>query len=99
MRKYRSLEWWTKFRHKFYIPDICNTNMFILLPINEKHYKNVMKQRNFIYGLTGLYKYLRPSNYGSQTPNFKIWSAFNEHILKVAKEREKEYYKDWEDNE
>ena len=69
---------------KFYIHHIVNHNMFELLNITESNLQDIIDQRNLIFNLTGMYKTLIPSNYGSQQSNYDQIGKFLTHMADYA---------------
>jgi len=55
----------------FYINSICHYNFLKLLNIDSSFKDEMWKQYTFLWSMGALYKNLFPSNYGSQSDNFR----------------------------
>lgn len=68
----------------FPITSMARVDMYALLPLTEEDADEVIKQYTFIVNMHSLYKVIRPSYYGSQTDNFKMYSDFHKMSVELT---------------
>lgn len=66
---------------------VSDDGAFKTLPIGTKDFPEIEKQYKFIQNLNFLFKVLRPSYYGSQFSNQKLYDKFHEFSIKIRNKR------------
>lgn len=68
-----------------FIPTLCDYNFLTLLNIDREFEKKYLEMYTFICNVSKLHKFIFPSCYGSQTPNWHLLLKFNNIVNKILK--------------
>lgn len=75
---------------KVYLPQFVSHNMFTDLPLTEAHTEMMREQFLFLSGVSAMYRFLMPSNYGGQEYNYDLVIQVNRAANKAMREQKKE---------